>query len=103
VERRAERAFVLARLPDFLYGAVRLDFLPEQHFVLYAIPLAIGWAVTVTAMLSKDPVGPSKSSSRLEYETDPEEGGFGRAADPWCPLRTGHEKTVEVQARGDHH
>ncbi len=42
-------------LPDLLYGAVRLDFLPEDRFILYAIPLAIGWAVTVGAMLSKDP------------------------------------------------
>ena len=43
-------------LPDVLYGAVRLDFLPDQHFVLYAIPLGIGAAVTVAAILSKDPV-----------------------------------------------
>ena len=43
-------------LPDLLYGAVRLDFLPDDDFILYAIPLGIGWAVTVAAMLSKDPV-----------------------------------------------
>lgn len=43
-------------LPDLLYGAVRLDFLPEDDFILYAIPLGIGWAVTVAAMLSKNPV-----------------------------------------------
>jgi hypothetical protein len=43
-------------LPDLLYGAVHLGFLPEDKFILYAIPLAIGWAVTVGAMLSKDPV-----------------------------------------------
>jgi len=43
-------------LPDLLYGAVRLDFLPDDDFILYAIPLGIGAAVTVTAMLSKDPV-----------------------------------------------
>ena len=43
-------------LPDLLYGAVRLDFLPEDDFILYAIPLGIGWAVTVAVMLSKDPV-----------------------------------------------
>ena len=43
-------------LPDLLYGAVRLDFLPEDDFILYAIPLSIGWAVTVAAMLSKDPI-----------------------------------------------
>jgi uncharacterized membrane protein (Fun14 family) len=30
--------------------------LPDDDFVLYAIPLGIGWAVTVAAMLSKDPV-----------------------------------------------
>jgi hypothetical protein len=43
-------------LPDLLYGTVRVDFLPEDDFILYAIPLGIGAAVTVTAMLSKDPV-----------------------------------------------
>ena len=43
-------------LPDFLYGATRLDFLPDDDFILYAIPLGIGWAVTVAAMLSKDSV-----------------------------------------------
>lgn len=43
-------------LPDLLYGAVRLDFLPEDKFILYAIPLGIGWAVTVAAILSKDHV-----------------------------------------------
>jgi len=43
-------------LPDLLYGAVRLDFLPEGNFILYAIPLGIGWAVTVAVILSKDPV-----------------------------------------------
>ena len=43
-------------LPDLLYGAVRLDFLPDKDFILYAIPLSIGSAVTVASMLSKDPV-----------------------------------------------
>jgi len=43
-------------LPDLLYGAVRLDFLPEGDFILYAIPLGMGWAVTVAATLSRDPV-----------------------------------------------
>jgi len=43
-------------LPDLLYGAVRLDFLPDDDFILYAIPLGVGWAVTVAAALSKDPV-----------------------------------------------
>jgi hypothetical protein len=43
-------------LPDLVYGAFRLEFLPEQHFILYAIPLCIGAAVTVAAILSKDPI-----------------------------------------------
>jgi len=43
-------------LPDLLYGAVRLDFLPDDDFVLYAIPLGVGWAVTVAAMMSRDSV-----------------------------------------------
>jgi hypothetical protein len=43
-------------LPDLLYGAVRLDFLPDDDFILYAIPLGIGWAVTVAAMMSRDPI-----------------------------------------------
>ncbi|MBW2629767.1 MAG: hypothetical protein JRE45_19420, partial [Deltaproteobacteria bacterium] len=43
-------------LPDLLYGAVRLDFLPDRDLILYAIPLSVGSAVTVAAMLSKDPV-----------------------------------------------
>jgi len=43
-------------LPDLLYGAVRLDFLPDKDFILYAIPLSIGSAVAVASMLSKDPV-----------------------------------------------
>lgn len=43
-------------LPDLLYGAVRLDFLPDDDFVLYAIPLGVGWAVTVAAMLSKESI-----------------------------------------------
>ena len=42
-------------LPNLLYGALRLDFLPEDDFILYAIPLGIGWAVAVAAVLSKDP------------------------------------------------
>jgi hypothetical protein len=32
-------------LPDLLYGTVRVDFLPEDDFILYAIPLGIGAAV----------------------------------------------------------
>lgn len=42
-------------LPDLLYGAMRLDFLPGDDFILYAIPLGIGWAVTVAGVLSRDP------------------------------------------------
>ena len=40
-------------LPDLLYGALRLDFLPDRDFILYAIPLSVGAAVTVAAILSK--------------------------------------------------
>lgn len=43
-------------LPDLVYGAFRLDFLPEQHFIWYAVPLGIGAAVTVAAVLSRDPI-----------------------------------------------
>jgi hypothetical protein len=43
-------------LPDLLYGAVRLDFLPDDDFILYAVPLGVGWAVTVAATLSKDAI-----------------------------------------------
>jgi len=43
-------------LPDLLYGAVHLEFLAEDKFILYAITLAIGWGVTVGAMRSKDPI-----------------------------------------------
>ena len=52
-------------LPDLLYGAVRLDFLPEDDFILYAIPLGVGGAVTVAAMLSKDPVGRQMGAALL--------------------------------------
>ncbi|MDH3653577.1 MAG: hypothetical protein OEN21_04865 [Myxococcales bacterium] len=41
-------------LPDLLYGALRLDFLPDRDFILYAIPLGVGAAVTVAAIMSKD-------------------------------------------------
>lgn len=41
-------------LPDLLYGALRLDFLPDRDFILYAIPLSVCAAVTVSATLSKD-------------------------------------------------
>ena len=43
-------------LPDLLYGALRLDFLPDRDFILYAIPLSVGAAVTVAAIMSKDAV-----------------------------------------------
>lgn len=43
-------------LPDLLYGALRLDFLPDRDFILYAIPLGVGAAVTVAAITSKDVV-----------------------------------------------
>ncbi len=43
-------------LPDLLYGAVRLDFLPDRDLILYAIPLSIGSAVTIAGVLSRDPV-----------------------------------------------
>lgn len=43
-------------LPDLLYGALRLDFLPDRDFILYAIPLGVGSAVTVAAVMSKDPI-----------------------------------------------
>ncbi len=43
-------------LPDLLYGALRLDFLPDDHFVFYTLPLGLGAAVTVAAALSRDPV-----------------------------------------------
>jgi hypothetical protein len=41
--------------PAVLYGALRLDFLPDRHTMGYAAPLAVGWAVTVAAAASKDP------------------------------------------------
>ena len=52
-------------LPDLLYGATRLDFLPDDDFILYAIPLGIGWAVTVAAMLSKDSVNRQMGAALL--------------------------------------
>lgn len=44
-----------AELPTLIYGALRLDLFPDAYAVLYAIPLGIGWAITVAAALSKDP------------------------------------------------
>lgn len=43
-------------LPDLLYGAMRLDFLPDRDFILYAIPLSVGAAVAVAAIMQKDAV-----------------------------------------------
>ena len=43
-------------LPDLLYGGLRLDFLPDRDFILYAIPLGVGAAVTVAAIMSKDAI-----------------------------------------------
>jgi hypothetical protein len=42
-------------LPTMVYGAARLELLPDPYSVLYAIPLGMGWAVTVAAAMSKDP------------------------------------------------
>jgi hypothetical protein len=47
---------VALELPDLLYAALRLDFLPDRDFILYAIPLGVGAAVTVSAIMSKDAV-----------------------------------------------
>ena len=41
--------------PTVLYGALRLDLLPDRHTLVYAVPLGIGWAVTAAAAISKDP------------------------------------------------
>ncbi len=43
-------------LPDLLYGALRLDFLPDDDFILYAIPLGVAAAVIVAAMMSKSSI-----------------------------------------------
>ncbi len=41
--------------PMLLYGALRLDLAPDAAALLYAVPLAIGCAVSVAATVSKDP------------------------------------------------
>ena len=41
-------------LATLVYGALKLDLFPDRLAILYAIPLGIGWAVTVAAALSKD-------------------------------------------------
>ena len=42
-------------LPMLVYGALKLDLMPDRLAVLYAIPLGIGCAVTIAAAMSKDP------------------------------------------------
>jgi hypothetical protein len=41
-------------LPTLIYGALKLDVLPSRFAILYAIPLGMGWAVSVAAVLSRD-------------------------------------------------
>lgn len=59
------RRAVGAALPTMIYGALRLDLLPEAYAALYAIPLGIGWAVTGAAVLAKDPVRRQLGASLL--------------------------------------
>lgn len=42
-------------LPTMVYGAARLELFPDAYATLYAIPLGMGWAVTVAAVMSEDP------------------------------------------------
>jgi hypothetical protein len=42
-------------LPTMIYGAARLELLPDPYAALYAIPLGMGCAVTVAAAMSADP------------------------------------------------
>lgn len=42
-------------LPTVVYGALRLELVPDSYTVLYAIPLGMAWAVMIAAALSKDP------------------------------------------------
>lgn len=51
--------------PMLLYGALRLDLLPDAYALFYAIPLGIGAAVTVAAVLSNDPVRRQLGASLL--------------------------------------
>jgi len=46
---------VVDDLPTMVYAAARLDLFPDVYAVLYAIPLGLGCAVSVAAMVSKDP------------------------------------------------
>lgn len=43
-------------LPTLVYAATHLDLFGRQRTVLYAIPLGMGWAVTVAAAASEDSV-----------------------------------------------
>lgn len=43
-------------MADLLYGAVRLDFLTEEHAVLYAVFVALACGAAVTAMLSRNAI-----------------------------------------------
>lgn len=52
-------------LPTMIYGALRLDLLPDAYVTLYAIPLGIGWAVTTAAVLAKDPIRRQLGASLL--------------------------------------
>lgn len=59
------KAALGGELPTLLYGATRLSFLPDERSLLYAIPLGVGWAVTVAAMLSRDRVGRQMGAALL--------------------------------------
>jgi hypothetical protein len=52
-------------LPDLLYGALGLEFLPGKDFMFYSIPLGIGSAVTVAALVSKTPASRETGAALL--------------------------------------
>lgn len=52
-------------LPTMLYGAFRLDLLPDRYVVLYAIPLGIAVAVLIAAGLSRDRARQQMSAALL--------------------------------------
>jgi len=52
-------------LPTMVYGAVRLELLPDAYSALYAIPLGMGCAVTVAAAMSEDPARRQMGSALL--------------------------------------
>lgn len=52
-------------LPTMVYGAFRLDLLPDQLVLFYAIPLGIASAVLIAAGLSKDPTRQQMSAALL--------------------------------------